>query len=307
MCVDVDAKTRLSVTYSFHPANGEESRHVVVIHHGILHSCEHFQKLIAAFNDRHISVVMVDQQSENSQDKNWITIGEYVLGLKAAIEQFQRDNPTYSIGIYVFHSMGANIGEVMQREFPELREPTVLIAPIPKILGALPIFVRFLFTRPISLAKAILNADLKSMASPPEQTRKVFFDDDTDDDIVNQAHSQLKQSSFVSYLQVTFRWILTGCIARRTLPHLLLIRSKTDYIFKPWEFWWTRWWFRKQLRGDVLIPGGHDCFIENAEPTADCIAEFFKHHKELKIHSAHQGIKGSSRASASSQASNKAD
>ncbi len=266
----VSANTRLLVTYSFHAAPHPVSKTVVVLHHGILHTREHFLPLIEKLNERGIHAAMIDQQSEQAGFlRNFIGLKSYRIGMAAAVRQIEEETKL-RIGSFALHSMGALIGEETQQHSPELRRPTVLMAPIP-VNGALPISLRILRRHPLSYLKAVLTLDIHSLAKTPAQVREHFFDHLTPEPIVEQAAAKFKHVPFWSYVQLVFRWLFAARIQNDNLPKLLLF-SETDEIFHPREYEKTR--DRYPQLEQAQIKGGHDFFIEYAETTAEHIANF---------------------------------
>lgn len=267
--ISVPTGSRLDVTYSYHEAPRPASDSVVVLHHGICHTRDQFLPLILQLNGRGIHAAVIDQQSENAGFfRNCIGVKQYREGMAAAVRRIEKD--IMPVGSYAFHSMGALIGEEMQQQYPELRRPTVLMAPIP-VDGALPITLRILRRHPLSYLKAVLTLDIHSLVKSPEQVRELFFDRLTPEPIVEQTTAQLKHTSFWIYCQLVLRWLVRPRIQNDGLPKMLL-SSETDEIFHPHEYEKTRDRY-PQLEQD-RIKGGHDFFIEYAETTAERIANF---------------------------------
>ncbi len=102
------------------------------------------------------------------------------------------------------HSMGALIGEEMQQQYPELRRPTILMAPIP-VDGALPITLRILTRHPLTYLKTVLTLSIHSLAKTPEQVRELFFDCRTPEGMVVNTTAQLKHAPFWIYCQFVLR------------------------------------------------------------------------------------------------------
>lgn len=273
--VVVFTKTRLRVTYSFHEALNPVSDSVMVLHHGICHTRDQFLPLIFRLNALGIHAAMVDQQSENAGFfRNAIGLKQYREGMAAAVRKLLEDHPGLRIGSYALHSMGALIGEEMQQRHPELKRPTVLLAPIP-VNGALPITLRILKRHPLSYLKAVFTLDIHSLVDSPNEVRELFFDSQTPEPIIEATTAQLKHAPFWSYIQLVLRWILRPAIQNDGLPKLLLT-SETDEIFHPSEYERTRGRY-PQIEVDQ-IQGGHDFFIQYAEAAAERIANFHKQH-----------------------------
>lgn len=247
---------------------------VVVVHHGILHTRDQFLGLILQLNRLGIHAAMIDQQSENAGFfRNFIGAKQYREGMADAVRRIEHDTKR-SIGSYALHSMGALIGEEMQQRYPELRRPTVLMAPIP-VNGALPITLRILRKHPLSYLKSVLTFDIHSLAKSPGQVRELFFDQLTPQDIVEETTAQLKHAPFWIYCQLVLRCLVRTRIQNDGLPKLLLL-SETDEIFQPREYHRTQGRY-PQLEQDQ-IRGGHDFFIQHAEATAERIADFHQRH-----------------------------
>jgi pimeloyl-ACP methyl ester carboxylesterase len=272
LIVAVRAKTRLRVTYSFHAAHGAEGRGVIVMHHGICHTREHYQPLIEALTERGFDVLMVDQQSEAAGFfRNAIGLGAYIRGMKAAMDEFQAHEGIHGKGqqpivAYALHSMGALIGEAMQQQYPKLRRPTVLLASIPAG-GAFPATFRILCREPFSYLWAVSTLNLLHLARSPEQVRKLFFDGGTAEATVEDAHRKLKHSPFWAYCQLVLRPLLRPWIWGDQ-PRKRLLYSDHDEIFHPRQY-------PSEIRTrENQIEGGHDFFIEHAAAVADRIAIF---------------------------------
>ena len=286
---NVDAGTRLKVTYSFHPSDRPtDDRRVVAMHHGILHSRDHFVGLIRELNHRGIHVLMVDQQSEYSSWRNFIGLGAYAKGLAAALRQFERRFSDYRIEAYIMHSMGAAIGERMQenRANADLCRPMVLMAPIP-IQGAVGIFVRLVTSRPIGLGWAIFTMNVASLVRSKRHVRKIFFDRNVDKKKVDACQRHLRHSPFRAYLQLTFRYVLRYLFPQNHNGHpALILTSRSDYIFRRDdavnEYRETEIFYRRGLvRKDGLpwlelrrIAGGHDFFFAHPGKAARRITSF---------------------------------
>lgn len=293
--VPVDAGTRLNVTYSFHESTCPVSDKVLVVHHGILHTREHFLPFIDELNALGFHVAMIDQQSEGAFLRNWIGLGSYATGMATACRQIEKQQGK-PIGGFIFHSMGAAIGEKMQgrSENQSLRLPMVLIAPIP-VLGAGPIFMRLLFARPGDLLWAIVMQSVLSLAQMEQDVRKLFFDEEAPQELVQECLKHLKHSPFYAYLQLTFRFVRIF-----PLPHNgqknMLVTSDSDYIFEPSEYPRTMKLYRageKHPAGGkwlttAKMPGGHDLFMAHPHETADLIATFFRNTWNLSASSGTQ-------------------
>jgi hypothetical protein len=247
-----------------------------VLHHGICHTREQFEKLIAQLNKRGLHAAMIDQQSENAGFfRNCIGANQYREGMAAAIRAIEGECQSRGLHIrcYVLHSMGAMFGEEMQQQHSELRRPTVLMAPIPAN-GALPVTLRLLWNQPLAYFLAVLKLDIQSLARTPQQVREVFFDAKTPDDIVETTTKQLKHAPFWVYCQLVLRWLVRPWIVNDGLSKRMLLFNKTDFIFHEGEFDKTR-----KLYAPVeehLTEGGHDFFIQYADKTADWIASFYQ-------------------------------
>jgi pimeloyl-ACP methyl ester carboxylesterase len=267
----VETRTRLVTTCFIHraacPADGQP---LVVLHHGICHQHRHFLRLIAALNEQGLHVAMIDQQSKKACGRNGIGLGQYVEGMKAAVEQIEQ-RTGLSVASYVLHSMGALIGEQLQQKNAALRRPTVLMAPIP-LRGALPATLRIMFHRPLGYLWAVLTLNILSLAGKPKHVRRLFFDRYTPEPIVTATWSDLKHAPFFVYLQLATQFLRRNHVLHDGSPRLLLF-SPTDYLFERWEYNPTVERYRGSLRIE-RIEGGHDFFIENADETARRIAEF---------------------------------
>ncbi|MCC9608730.1 alpha/beta hydrolase [Blastopirellula sp. JC732] len=288
--VPVKTSSKLRVTYSLHLAESASRSQVVVLHHGILHTRATFLDLIAALNQLGIHAVMIEQQSQDAGFwRNCIGMGAYAEGMKDALVAIRTalaaSEEPLQIGIVAVHSMGGEIWEETREKYPELRRPTVMMAPIPQN-GALRTSLRLLRDYPFAFLKAALTFSVLSLAKTPEQVKRLFFHETANMEVVRRTTSQLTHSPFWSYLQLTFRWLLRPKISRQDMPQLLLY-SESDYIFQPWEFDKTR-----KLYGDLLdeqaMLGGHDFFIGDARPTAAAIQEFFEKHKKVRTDDIHQ-------------------
>jgi pimeloyl-ACP methyl ester carboxylesterase len=273
--VKVDTGSRLSVTYTLHRAPDPVSNGVIVLHHGICHTHEQYLPLIKRLNARGIHAAMIEQQSENAGFfRNCIGATTYRKGLAAAVSKLQADHPDLRISSYALHSMGALIGEELQQKHPELRRPTVLLAPIP-IAGALPITWRILRKHPFSYLKAVLTLDIHSLANTSQEVRELFFDDSTAQTTVDETKAQLKHAPFLIYCQLVLRWLVRPWIRNNGEPKLLLF-SKTDEIFKPGEY--DRMRSRYRPLEEHGIGGGHDFFLEHAPEAAARIGAFLLRH-----------------------------
>ncbi len=261
----------LRVTYTIHRSLTPRSDELVVLHHGICHSAEHFDELIAALNQAGYHVAMIDQQIEAGGwlASNWVRLGSCVAGMKLALESIEQDT-SYRVGGFVLHSMGALIGETVQRDDPEWARPTVLLAPIP-LGGALPVSLRLFFRYPLAYLRAVLTLNIRSLASTPARTRKIFFDVDTPDTLVERTCQLLKHASFRVYLQLVLRGILGPFIPNND-QRKLLITSPTDFIFRPSQYQGTL--ARYTPMDHVQSDGGHDFFMQYANETAERIASF---------------------------------
>lgn len=287
--VPVEAGTGLAVTCSFHRAEkAGANRRVVAMHHGILHSWAHFLALIKQLNERGVHVLMIDQQSEDSRWRNCIGLGSYVEGMAAAIRSFQEAYPEYEVTSYVFHSMGAAIGEQMQERYPDLRRPTVLMAPIP-VQGATGVFVRLLLRRPFGMTRAILTLSVLSLVRRSEEVRRVFFDEHAGSSTVKGCCRHLKHSPFAAYLQLTLRYVLRFFrLQKHNEQPNLLLTSPTDYIFRSDgvvnEYRETEFFYRSGYhRADgtpwlqkAEIDGGHDFFLRHPDQVASEIVKFLE-------------------------------
>ena len=271
--ITIPAGTRLKVTYSIHKASNPKSELVIVLHHGICHTRDQFEQLIRQLNALGIHAAMIDQQSENAGFfRNAIGVNSYREGMACAVRKIEKELP---IGSYVFHSMGALIGEEMQQAYPELRRPTVLMAPIP-VNGALPITLRMARRHPLNYLKAVLTLDIHSLVKTPQQVRELFFDANTPESIIQKTTPQLKHAPFWIYCQLVLRPLVRKRIRNDGQPKLLFF-SETDEVFHPREFEKTRRQY-PQMNDARFDSGGHDFFIEYAAAAAEQIAEFHTRH-----------------------------
>lgn len=282
LSVPVDAGTRLNVTYSFHESASPLSDQILVVHHGILHTREHFRPFIAELNALGFHVAMIDQQSEAASFRNWIGLGSYATGMAAACRLIEKQQGK-PIGGFIYHSMGAAIGEKMQgqSENQAFQLPTTFIAPIP-IMGAWPIFIRLLFARPGDLLWAILKRSVLSLAQTDEDVCQLFFDEKAPPEIIQECLKNLKHSPFFAYLQLTFRFASIFPI-RHNGQKNMLVTSDSDYIFHSSEYPRTMKRYRageKHPAGGkwlttAKMPGGHDLFMAHPHETAELIATFY--------------------------------
>ena len=84
--------TGLDVSYVFQAAAKPKSNSIVVLHHGICHAAEHFLGLMDQLNARGIHAAVISQQSgARGRWRNFIGIDKYVAGMKAAVEQIERE------------------------------------------------------------------------------------------------------------------------------------------------------------------------------------------------------------------------
>jgi pimeloyl-ACP methyl ester carboxylesterase len=249
---------------------------ILVLHHGICHTHEHFDSLIAALNSQGFYVAMIDQQSEDAGlFRNCLGLGSYRRGMATAVRAIM-ERTGEDVRGYVLHSMGAMIGEEMQQANPALRQPTVLMAPIP-FHGAWPATWRILLNQPLAYAWAVLTANVHHLASTPQQVRKLFFAEETPEDIIERATVQLRHAPFWTYCRLILRpFVFWRWVANDGNPKLLLY-SKSDFLFQEWEFDRTIKLYGDQLEQDKLS-GGHDFFIQYASTTAERIADFFARH-----------------------------
>jgi pimeloyl-ACP methyl ester carboxylesterase len=264
----------LAVTYTLFEAPHPVSDRAVALHHGICHTRVPFLPLIEQLNGYGIHAVMIEQQSENAGFfRNGIGLDQYRGGMTAAVRRIENVDG-WPIGSYVLHSMGALIGEEMQQANENLLRPTVFLAPIP-MAGAFPITLRIMRRRPRSYLKTVLALDIQSLMHTPEQVRELFFDARTPADIVEDTTAQLKHAPFWAYCQLVLRWLVRPRINDDQRPKMLLY-SETDEIFRPEEYKKT---ISHYSRLEVhAFDGGHDFFIEYAEPAAKLIADFHLQH-----------------------------
>ena len=253
------------------------------MHHGILHTREHFLSFIDELNAQGFHVAMIDQQSENASRKNCIGLDAYVTGMEAACKQIEEEQNGKVSG-FIYHSMGAAIGERMQgkSENNAWRLPTVFITPIP-VLGAWPIFKRLLAERKRDLFWAIVNRSVRSLAQTEDDVRQLFFTDNAPTKIVRECKELLKHSPFYAYLQLTLRRFSRIRINHNGQRNML-ITSDEDYIFAKSEYEGTKELYlagrRNSDEEDWLtveeMPGGHDLFMVDPQVTAKLIALFFR-------------------------------
>jgi pimeloyl-ACP methyl ester carboxylesterase len=288
----VNVKSPLRVTYTFYPAADPRSERLIVVHHGICHTRDQFEKLIEQLVELGFHVAMIEQQSEAAGPfRNAIGLGRYRRGMAAAVtailnDEVNNEGDQLRLVGYVLHSMGALIGEEMQQRFRDLRRPTVLMAPIPA-QGVLPTSLRIFWYDPPAYLKAVFTLSVHSLVDSNDEVQQWFFDDDTPNPTLIKTAKELKHAPFWSYCQLVLRPLVRPWIKNHGTPKLLLY-SETDRIFKPWEYVVTRWLKRilfQDQPDEESIPGGHDFFIEHAEDTADLIAAFFKEHGQEEGHS----------------------
>ena len=268
--VFVPTEGPLAVTYTLYEAPHPVSDLAIVLHHGICHTRLQFLPLIEQLNGFGIHAAMIEQQSEHAGFfRNCIGLNQYRAGMAAAVRRIESAEG-WPIGSYVLHSMGALIGEEMQQANRDLLRPTVFLAPIP-IDGAFPITFRILRRRPRSYLETVLALDVLSLMNTPQQVRELFFDARTPGRIVEETTDQLKHAPFWAYCQLVLRWLIRPRVKDDQRPKMLLY-SETDEIFHPEEYKKTR---RHYSRLEVhAFDGGHDFFIEYAEPAAKLIADF---------------------------------
>jgi len=268
--IEVTTGTALYTTVSFHAARQPRSDQLVVLHHGICHTREHFIPLIEALNDLGLSTAVIDQQSEPAGwlRRNFIGLNSYYKGMAAAVQRIRADYG--EIGSYVLHSTGALIGENLQQQNPALRRPTVLMAPIP-VRGAWPITWRIMTRYPFAYLWALVTLNIVSLAQTPKRAKALFFDQTACDKMVVDAMHCFKPVPFWLYLQLSVRGRFCPNMRNDCRPKLL-ITSPTDEIFHPNEFYLTR--ERYPQMEEHQLRGGHDFFIVDPVTTAERIAEF---------------------------------
>jgi alpha-beta hydrolase superfamily lysophospholipase len=276
----VTTELGLHVSYRFYEAQNPQSDSIIALHHGICHTHEQFEELTKQLNGLGMHAAMISQQSGKPRLlRNCIGIDQYVAGMKAAVKMIERRNGR--IGSYAFHSMGALVGEEMQAKYPDLRRPTVLMAPIP-VDGALPVSLRILKAHTKDYLNAVRKLSIQSLASTHAQVHELFFDPGTPWKTVETTRAQLQHAPFWMYIELVFRWLARPRIPKNESPKMLL-RGENDYIFREDEYKKTR--SRYRSLDEHKIAGGHDFFIENAERTAGIIANFHKAHAAIEAYS----------------------
>ncbi len=268
------AGTRLTARVSFYPAATAISPWVVVLSHGICHSRVHFERLIAALNGQGLDAAFIDLQSESAGwFRNWIGLGHYARAMSAAVRELFAfpELQDRQRGVYVFHSMGALIGEQMQELDMMLQSPTVLLAPVPP-RGALGTTCRIFLRFPGAYLWAVVTLNIRSLGRSRDRVSWLFFDAETPAELVDQTCETLKHASFLAYCQLTFRrWF--GFSTREHGRKQLLITSRTDRIFTPGDYREIGQIYQK-LQTLEFPTGGHDFFMQFAAATAAAIADF---------------------------------
>lgn len=260
---------RLRVRLLRYPAANAKSDDYVVLHHGILHTAEHFDDLISELNDRRLNVAMIEQVPRDSaRFPNTIGLGSFRDGMKKALEWM--DDEKQEISCYVLHSMGARIGQMLMKKRTKLQHPTVLMAPVPRG-GALPVVLRIVWRSPWLFFKSILCRSVKMLADAKGNTRLYFFDENADEAVVQKAKQQFVDSPYLSFCQ-----LLIPCFPIADYPNrenaMMLLHSETDEIFHR-----SQYSNLESDRSDLKqrkMMGGHDFFIPHAKDAADAIAGF---------------------------------
>lgn len=269
MPVHIPTGTRLDVSYQIHEAPTPVSEKLAVLMHGLCHSREMSKQLIKEQNALGIPVASIDIQSENAQKRNHIGLSDYVFAFKSAMARILTDT-SREIGSVAGHSMGGLIVQEAMQKYPCLRRPAAFLAPIP-LSGAWRAVPRTAMHNPRAIPKLFKSTDVSTLMRTPEEVRTLFFDEQTPEEIVQQTTQQIRHTSYRAYLELLGRPVLRPRIKETDLKSMLLY-SHTDFLFHPGEYKSTR---KKYVNlEEYAIPGGHDFFIQNADATAQLMADF---------------------------------
>jgi hypothetical protein len=281
----------LQVCYTLCPASGSLKNEWLVVHHGICHTREHFPELIEQLNLLGFHVVMIEQLLVGGWlARNSVTMKRHREGMakavRAAAEAIRERDPNYVIAGYVCHSMGAQICEEMQQTYETLRYPTVFMAPMP-VAGAFWTSIRILLRHPVDFARAVVTLSVLTLVKKPERTQEWFFDSRTPEDIYRRASVELRNASFLAFLQIAFRFIV-GLKIVNDKNRKFMLMSATDELFYPWQLKQTR--KRYPQMEEEHLKGGHDFFVQYAVETAEYIRVFFDTLPPAKRDEARRGV-----------------
>jgi pimeloyl-ACP methyl ester carboxylesterase len=269
--IPVSTDTWLNASYTMHEAKNPAHQKSVVFQHGYAHGSEQFEDVVRYLNkDHQINAATIDLQSDHAGwlRRNLTTINQYVRAHAATVMRMEIARA--NIGSYVNHSMGNVIGELMQEKYPELRRPTVMIAPVP-VQGAIGVTLRTIRKHPVQYAKALAALDTSVLMKEPEQVRELFFDAKADEGIVQDTTKQLHPAPFAAYAQLGMRW--TNKRLNAGSPRKIII-NETDAVFMPYEYKETQELYADMQKATIFPEGGHDFFIEHAKEVAGSIAAF---------------------------------
>lgn len=152
----------------------------------------------------------------------WNRIRDYVDD--AALTIADMPAPPIIIG----HSMGGFIVQHLMARGVPLRGAGLLAA-LPHT-GALPVALKTLRTRPLTLARILLTASLYPMVSDPQAAAHLFLDADASPDEIATFHPHLTDESFLAFLDMT---ALALPRKPRDPPPVCVVGGSADQLFPP--------------------------------------------------------------------------
>jgi pimeloyl-ACP methyl ester carboxylesterase len=188
----------------------------------------------------------------------WHRVRDYVADVERAAADF--DHPPILVG----HSMGGLLTQKVLERNPT--SGAVLMAPIPAG-GVTAAVARLAARHPLAFTKATITLRLGPLVATRALVRDLFFTPDTAQARVDECRAQLRDESYLAFLDLL---LLARARPRRAQIPVLVLGAGRDGFFTARE---TRRTARAYATTAVMFPGmGHDMMLDEGwETVADHI------------------------------------
>ena len=236
----------------------------ILLIHGAWHGPWCWDGFAARLAERGHDVRTVRLRGHDQSGKRiWHRIHHYLEDVRRAAERFA-EPPTL-----VGHSMGGLLAQRYAQRHPA--RAVVLLASLPPG-SAIRVAVRLALRHPMAMTNATLRWRLKPLVATRAQTRAMFFTDDTPPAIVDSCHANLRDESYLAFLDM-----LVPPLRRPDIrAPVLVLGASDDAIISADDVRRTARVYR--TRAELFDGMGHDMTLEPGwERVADRVDAWVRH------------------------------
>lgn len=205
-------------------------------------------------------------KSEGRANLRWTRIADYVEDVANAVRQLSVSP------VLIGHSMG---GLVVQKYLEAYSSPAAVLLSPPPLKGLLVTALRLARRHPLVFARVNLKLSFFQLVATPGLARDAFFSEDLSDDQVLAYWKQMKEESFLAFLDML---ALNLPKPAKVKAPLLVIGAARDANIRPKEIEATARAYNAQ--SEIITGVAHDMMLEiRWQAVADRILVWLKERK----------------------------